>query len=125
MSIYQSIYLLIAVRGVYVQIRFTTRSAVFDATAPNWGCSQTRLFGLARSTFPLDSATQLHQNNFPPVFGEGRSRRAAASARRCGGDVFWQALLDSLPPHIVATTSSADAAEWLLPEAPFNAAFAF
>lgn len=106
-------------------IRFTTRSAVFDATAPNWGCSQTLLFGFARSAVPLGSATQLHRTNFPPVSGVGHNGKVPASAGRCGGDVFWQALLDSLPPHIVATTSSADAAEWQLPEAPFNATFAF
>lgn len=40
-------------------------------------------------------------------------------------NTFWERLVSALPKHTTAAGSYADAAEWILPRAPFSAKFAF
>ncbi|XP_026191988.1 uncharacterized protein LOC34618327 [Cyclospora cayetanensis] len=111
-------------------VRFTTRSAVFDAVTPNTGCLQTPLF---RSVHSYLLGLPMIEQPRLPAKSDLSTAAAAAEARTdsapmgasSGSGVFWKTLLGKLPPHITAAGSYADAAEWVLPAAPFSAAFAF
>ncbi|CDJ33345.1 uncharacterized protein EMH_0081930 [Eimeria mitis] len=121
----------------HIPVRFTTRSGLFDVTAPNTACAETPLFRAVQH-FPA-----------PPPRAQAEDDRAShlkaapEGGKADGGtlyldkasesgnpaqsplDTFWERLLNALPPHIAAAGSYADAAEWDLPPAPFSAKFAF
>ncbi|KAL8426650.1 hypothetical protein Efla_005907 [Eimeria flavescens] len=104
-------------------VKFTTWSGVFDATAPNRRCSETPLFSYAQGSVPLEHTAQRLLTS--ALSDDERSHIEHTVAGHGSADVFWRKIYESLPPHITASSSSAEAVEWLLPKAPFKASFAF
>lgn len=117
------------VAGECYQVRFTTRSGLFDATVPHWGCSRTPLFKSVQSASPTaQDALSEQQPDSPWSAAAGRPNISAVDKDGrlpCGVTTFWESLFKLLPPHITAAGSYADGVEWNLPYAPFSAALAF
>lgn len=118
------------------QVRFTTRSGLCDITAPNTDCAKTPFFSAFQSFlvgFPhrqamdegpltVESAARGVEAGGGILYSGETSEAKSPNSRF---DSFWNRLISELPPHITAAGSYADAAEWILPRAPFSAEFAF
>lgn len=97
---------------VFTQVRFLTRTGVFDARAYNTNCDHTYLFRF------LD---------YPVAYNRIDQKRSTAlpACESVEESPFWNTLASGIPKFVEVSSSAADVVEWLLPAAPFESPLDF